>query len=68
MEVSIEGQKIYEESYKELSKLKKKISQDQLTIDFAKLDSKTSGLLRTTITNAISERSRDIYSVISKVN
>ena len=64
----MEGQKIYEESYKELSKLKKKISQDQLTIDFAKLDSKTSGLLRTTITNAISERSRDIYSVISKVN
>lgn len=64
----MESEKIYQESYKELNKLIRDLSQNKLTIDFTKLDTTTSGKIKEELLNCFVERSSEILKVIQGVN
>lgn len=63
----MESIKTYETSYSELTKLKKKLSGDQITIDLTKLDTQTAGAIRTALQNVISKRTSEVSAVITTV-
>ena len=57
----MESQKIYKTTYEELNKMKKSLNNSQtLTIDFTKLDGRTSETIRTAIVTAINSRMGDV--------
>ena len=60
----MESEKIYEESHKELLKLKRNIGTDQIVIDMKLLDGETKNRINTELSKIISERSKEIERVI----
>ena len=60
----MESEKIYEESYKELLKLKRNIGTDQIVINMKLLDGETKNRINTELSKIISERSKEIERVI----
>lgn len=63
----MESEKIYQESYKEVVKLIRDLSQDKITIDFKKLDSNTSTKIKEELLNCFVARSSEISKVIQGV-
>lgn len=63
----MESQKIYEESLKEIIKLSRSLGSDKITIDFSKIDSESAGVIRSTLSRVLHERSSIVTSVIMKV-
>lgn len=62
----MESQKIYEESLKELSRIRKSISSDRIvSIDFSKLDNESVGEIKNSLAKALSNRASVVYSVIT---
>ena len=59
----MESEKIYEESYKELLKLKRNIGTDQIVINMKLLDGETKNRINTELSKTISERSKEIERV-----
>ena len=60
----MESEKIYEESYKELLKLKRNIGTDQIVINTKLLNGETKNRINTELSKIISERSKEIERVI----
>lgn len=60
----MESLKIYEESQKELVRVKSSTSFDSLTINLNKLDEQTKGEMIKAITKVASKRCKDIEKVI----
>ena len=60
----MESEKIYEESHKELLKLKRNIGTDQIVINMKLLDGATKNRINTELSKIISERSKEIERVI----
>lgn len=60
----MESEKIYEESRKELLKLKRNIGTDQIVINMKLLDGETKNRINTELSKIISERSKEIERVI----
>ena len=63
----MESEKIYQESYKEVVKLIRDLSQDKITIDFKKLDSNTSAKIKEELLDCFVARSSEISKVIQGV-
>lgn len=61
----MESVEIFEKSYTEIQKLKKDLTLNNVSIDFDKLDTKTSGMLREAMCSVLSKRSREISTIIS---
>lgn len=57
----------YENSYKELTKISKSISSDQIIINFNKLDGETSEIIRSALNKAIADRKPEVWNVIEGV-
>ena len=60
----MESEKIYEESHKELLKLKRNMGTDQSVINMKLLDGETKNRINTELSKIISERSKEIERVI----
>ena len=60
----MESEKIYEESHKELLKLKRNTGTDQIVINMKLLDGETKNRINTELSKIISERSKEIERVI----
>lgn len=60
----MESKTIYEESYKELTRIRKTLTNSMITINADKLDSRTKEELLKVISNTTSRRQSDILSVI----
>ena len=60
----MESEKIYEESHKELLKLKRNIGTDQSVSNMKLLDGETKNRINTELSKIISERSKEIERVI----
>lgn len=60
----MESKTIYEESYKELVRLRKTLTNSMITINLDKLDARTKDELLKAISNTTSRRQSDILSVI----
>ena len=58
---------IFEKSYEEIQKLKKELSFDTVTIDFSKFDSRTRGVLKEALYNALDQRDKRVLSILSGV-
>ena len=54
----------YENSYKELTKISKSISMDQVIINFNRLDGESSEIIRSALTKAIADRKPEVWKVI----
>lgn len=63
----MESQKIYEESYNELVKIRKALSTNKVTIDLSKLDTESAAVLRQNIANGLSDRIGTLSSIITGV-
>ena len=63
----MEGLNVYQTSYTELQKLSKSVNTNYATIDFSKLDQESAGAIRTALQNVISNRKRDVSSVLTGV-
>lgn len=57
----------YENSYKELTKISKSISMDQVIINFNRLDGESSEIIRSVLTKAIADRKPEVWKVIEGV-
>lgn len=64
----MESIKIFEDSHKELNRIIKETSTDEIRIDLSKLDSVTKGLLLNSIRDTAIERKREIEKVILGVH
>lgn len=62
---SIKG---YESSLNEITRVRKSISNDQITINFNNLDEKTAGELRSSISTCLTKRQSEVSSIIMKPN
>jgi hypothetical protein len=60
----MEDQKGYRESYDELVRISKSIANDQVTLNFSKMDSKTKETLRVVLINTINVRQSAILNVL----
>ena len=60
----MESVKIYEESYKELTRIIKETSTGEIKIDPSKLDTETKGQILTAIRNVANQRQKDIGKII----
>lgn len=60
----MESEKIFEMSNKELLRINKETSTDEIRIDLTKLDSTTKGLMLSAIRSVISQRTKDIEKII----
>ena len=60
----MEDQKGYRESYDELVRISKSIANDQVTLNFSKMDSKTKETLRVVLINTINTRQSAILNVL----
>lgn len=60
----MESKTIYEESYKELVRIRKTLTNSMITINLDKLDARTKDELLKAISNTTSRRQSDILSVI----
>lgn len=60
----MEGKKIYDDSYAELSKIRKSLGSDSTTINWDKLDGETKSQLLQSIREVTVKRSKDIEKVI----
>ena len=60
----MESEKIYEESHKELLKLKRNIGTDQIIINMKLHEKKKKNRINTELSKIISERSKEIERVI----
>lgn len=60
----MESVKIYEESYKELTRINKETSTGEIKIDLSKLDTETKGQMLTAIRNVTNQRQKDIGKII----
>lgn len=58
---------IFEKSYEEIQKLKKELLFDTVTIDFSKFDSRTRGVLKEALYNALDQRDKRVLSILSGV-
>lgn len=63
-----ESPRIYEESYKELSKLKSRNATSSITIDYNKLDMKSAAELKKAIDSVLVERKAEVYKVVLNSN
>lgn len=59
----MEGNKIYEESGKELARIKKTLASDSTVINWNKLDERTKQDLNTAVTKVICERQREVEKI-----
>lgn len=64
----MEAKGIYENSYKEMNKLKRELSQETISIDFSKMDTVSTGVIKTALSEALTERTREVYKIISNPN
>lgn len=64
----MESIEIYEDSRTELLRVQKALGNASVTIDFNKLDSKSRGQIIKVLRDTISERNKEIESVILGVN
>lgn len=65
----MEGVGIYEESYKELTKLRKSLSSSSvISIDLSKLDTNSKGKILEALNKAVSERLPKVSSVMCNNN
>lgn len=60
----MEGEKIYEESHKELIRISRETSTGEIRIDPSKLDTETKGQLLSAIRTVVNQRQKDIEKVI----
>lgn len=63
----MEGEKIYEKSYESIQKLKIDLETDNVSIDFTKFDSATTGMLKQAIRDVLRARGKEITQVITGV-
>jgi hypothetical protein len=63
----MESQKIYEESYNELVKIRKAVSNNKVTIDFSKLDTESASVLKQKLSEGLAQRTSTLSSIISGV-
>lgn len=64
----MEGLDQYERSYKELKRVLATLSNDNVTVDFAKLDGDSKRILRDSIKNTITPRLHQINNMITGAN
>ena len=64
----MEGNKIYEDSYKELVKIRKSLSTDTISINVSKLDETTKYDLITAIIKVVTDRQPKVFAVTSNPN
>lgn len=60
----MESLQIYETSKKELTKIKKDLSQDLVTIDFSKFDEQTKEVVLSALSSSVSQRIAAINRVL----
>ncbi len=60
----MESKKIYDESYEELSKIRRSLGSDSTTINWSKLDGNTKDELNRAILNTAVKRQKEIQKVI----
>lgn len=60
----MESEKIYEESYSELKRIRKEMSSSKVTINFDKLDEQTKADLNAAISASLSRRIRATEQVV----
>ena len=60
----MESLQIYETSKKELTKIKKDLSQDLVTIDFSKFDEQTKEVVLSTLSSSVSQRIAAVNRVL----
>lgn len=60
----MESKQIYEDSYKELVRIRKSLTNSMITINLDKLDARTKEDLLKAITNTTSRRQSDILNVL----
>lgn len=60
----MESLQIYETSKKELTKIKKDLSQDLVTIDFSKFDEQTKEVVLSALTSSVSQRIAAVNRVL----
>jgi hypothetical protein len=63
----MESVSVYEDSIKELTRVKKSLSNQSITIDMNKLDSKSKEVIIYALAGALTERLRDTQATISGV-
>lgn len=63
----MESQKIYEDSYSELVKIRKNLSNGKVIIDFSKLDTDSAGVLKQKLTEGLAPRISTLSSIITGV-
>ncbi len=63
----MESVSVYEDSIKELTRVKKSLSNQSITIDMNKLDSKSKEVIIYALAGALNERLRDTQATISGV-
>lgn len=63
----MESQKIYEDSYSELVKIRKNLSNGKVAIDFSKLDTDSAGVLKQKLTEGLASRINTLSSIITGV-
>lgn len=64
----MESQRIYEESYNELDNLQKQILIGNVSIDFSKFDTETSGALHKALAETIAARKKEVFNIIQGVH
>ena len=64
----MEGEKIYENSLKEINRLKKGITTNSVTINFNNLDTTTAGELKDAIYSVLNSRQKAVTNVLTKAN
>ena len=60
----LESLQIYETSKKELTKIKKDLSQDLVTIDFSKFDEQTKEVVLSALSSSVSQRIAAVNRVL----
>lgn len=60
----MESLQIYETSKKELTKIKKDLSQDLVTIDFSKFDEQTKEVVLSALSSSVSQRIAAVNKVL----
>lgn len=60
----MEGKKIYDESYEELSKIRRSLGSDSTIINWSKLDGNTKDELGKAVLNTAVKRQKEIQKVI----
>lgn len=62
----MEGQNVFENSLKELTRIQKESTTGSVNIDFDKLDSVSAGVLKDVIHKAVTARKNEVTNVVTR--